>query len=76
MVGCLKMIENRAVGANGDIHWRKHASQGKKVKKTFSRPPFFKFCFCFVFCFEKLIKICKVSRVGRVAPIKHFFRPY
>ena len=28
------MIENRAVGTNGDIHRRKHASQGKKLKKT------------------------------------------
>ena len=26
------MIENRAVGTNGDIHRRKHASQGKKVE--------------------------------------------
>ena len=26
-------VENRAVGTNGDIHRRKHASQGKKVKK-------------------------------------------
>ena len=31
MVGCLKMIENRAVGTNGGIHRHKHASQGKKV---------------------------------------------
>ena len=28
------MIENRAVGTTGDIHRRKHASQGKKVKKN------------------------------------------
>ena len=28
------IIENRAVGTNGDIHRRKHASQGKKLKKT------------------------------------------
>ena len=27
------MIENRAVGTNGDIYRRKHVSQGKKVKK-------------------------------------------
>ena len=27
------MIENRAVGTNVDIHRRKHASQGKKVKE-------------------------------------------
>ena len=52
------MIENRAVGTNGDIHRCKHASQGKKVKQT----PFF-FFFFFV---EKLIKICRVGRVNRV----------
>ena len=28
------MIENRAVGTNGDIHRCKHASQGMKVEKN------------------------------------------
>ena len=69
LVGCLKMIENRAVGTNGDIHRRKHASQGKKMKKKN------------LFFWEKLRQICRVgrvNRVGRVTPIKHFFlfRPY
>ena len=67
------MIENRAVGTNGDIHRRKHASQEKKVKKK---------CFKLIFPKKrkkkvfKLIKICRVgrvNRVGRVTPIKHFF---
>ena len=54
------MIENRAVGTNGDIHRRKHASQGKKV--------------IFYFIFDKLIcRVGRVNRVGRVTPIKHLF---
>ena len=56
------MIENRAIG-NDDIHRRKHAPRGKKVKKT----PFF---------VEKLITIYRVGRVNRiglVTPIKPFF---
>ena len=58
------MNENRAVGTNGDIHWRKHASQGKKVKV------FFIFKIIINFFLEKLIKI---SRVGRDTPMKHIF---
>ena len=64
---------------DGDIHRRKYASQGKKVKKHFF---FFSFFFFFFFspflCFfwEKIIKISRVgrvTRVGWVTPIKHLF---
>ena len=63
------MIENKAVGSNGDIYQSKHASQGKKLKKK---------NLFFWFFVEKLINICRVgrvNRVGQVTPIKHFFRP-
>ena len=53
------MFENRAVGTNGDILRRKHASQGKKVILFFD-----------ISFLEKLIKIYRVGRVGRVTPIK------
>ena len=54
------MIENRAVGTNGDIHWRKHALQGKKV---------IFFVVDFFLVVEKLIKICRVGRVNRVGRV-------
>ena len=41
------MIENRAVGTNGDIHRRKHASQGKESENKL------------LFIVEKLIQICR-----------------
>ena len=45
------MNENRAVGTNGDIYRRKHASQGKKVKK----PNLFKFIKINKFCEKKVV---------------------
>ena len=68
------MIENRAAGTNDDIPRRKHAPQGKKVKKTFFQT-FFIYLF-FILFFDTLIKIYRVgrvNRVGRVTPIKPFF---
>ena len=62
------MIENRAVGTNDDIQWRKHVPWGEKVKKNLF--------FSLFFCVEKLIiiyRVGRINRVGRVTPIKPFF---
>ena len=54
------MIENRAVGTNGDINRRKHASQGEKVVNNFFIYFLFYFIFFnlffFIFIFEKINK--------------------